>query len=462
MAGRALGQPGNRRAEVYAADALRRAGVPPAVDGSYFHPVRVYQPTLGSGGRLRISRSDGRVVADLSIGRDFHPLPASGARSASGRLVFAGHGISAPALTHDDYAGTDVRGAIALVLDESPARIANDRAIAERERAELASLDRKIADATAHGAAGLVVVKGYLPEVQAAWPESRSPRDASYRLQPQPDHPPVAAVSERAASPIRQALSGTDALQASLTPGVVVEPVTVHNVAGIVEGQDPARTEMLVVGAHLDHDGVDADGVIYNGADDNASGTAAVLEMAAAFARAAALGHRPRRAVVFALWNGEEKGSLGAEAFAASPRPARRIVANLNLDMVGRAEDADPADPRFHGFAKRSARESANLVHLLGYSHAPALARLVLAANEPIGLEIRQDYDRDAQNLIQRSDHWAFLRRGIPAVFLTTGLHPDYHTPADDAERIDYGKLVRITKLASRAAWLAADGDGPL
>ena len=99
------------------------------------------------------------------------------------------------------------------------------------------------------------------------------------------------------------------------------------------------------------------------------------------------------------------------------------------------------------------------MVHLLGYSYAPDLAQLAVTANEMTQLTIKQDYDRDAQNLVRRSDNWPFLQRGVPAVFLTTGLHPDYHTPDDDTGRIDFAKLERITELASRLAWMAADGD---
>jgi Zn-dependent M28 family amino/carboxypeptidase len=207
---------------------------------------------------------------------------------------------------------------------------------------------------------------------------------------------------------------------------------------------------------------VDSEGRIYNGADDNASGTAAVLAIAGAFARAAATGERPRRAVLFALWNAEEKGSLGADAFLDAPQPPRRIVGSINLDMIGRAENVpDPQDPRFLGFAKTAPGATANVVHLLGYTYSADLAGVVMTANREIGLTIQQDYDRGAQDLLRRSDNWPFLRRGIPAVFLTTGLHPDYHTPDDDVERLDFGKLERIARLAARAAWLVADGPPP-
>jgi hypothetical protein len=245
-------------------------------------------------------------------------------------------------------------------------------------------------------------------------------------------------------------------------PGVRT-PLTIHNVLGIVEGRDPEhRDEVVVVGAHLDHEGVDEEGRIFNGADDNASGTAAVLAAAVAFARAADAGERPARAVVFALWNGEEKGSLGAQAFVASPQPRRRVIANINLDMVGRHEEIPEGDnPRLAGFAKVDPSTSANTLHVLGYSYSPELAAQLRDANEGVGLTLLEDFDDGAQDLVKRSDNWAFIERGIPALFLTSGLHPDYHTPDDDAARIDFGKLARVARLAARAAWIVADGPAP-
>ena len=317
-------------------------------------------------------------------------------------------------------------------------------------------------DAQRHGAAGLIVVRPYLGDWRAMWPEHTSVRSASYRLFAPMRATPlaVAAISGAAATPILRAIDERRRLTAALTPDLVATPVTMHNVLGIVEGRDrKRRNEMVVVGAHLDHDGTDADGRIYNGADDNASGTAAVLAAAAAFARAAASGERPARPVLFALWNGEEKGSLGAEAFVAAPQPGRRVIANLNLDMVGRHEEVpDPNDWRFHGFPKIDPSTSLNTLHVLGYSYTPELAAMLRSANEAIGLTLQEDYDRGAQDLLHRSDNWPFLAHGIPALFLTTGLHPDYHTPDDDVARIDFGKLTRVAKLAARAAWIVADG----
>ena len=464
--GRGLGDRGNRAAEEFICATLLQSGVTPAgADGSCYQPVEVYQPVLGSAAHLAIVSDEGTRLADLAAGADFYPLPETGDATVAAPLVFADHGLSAPLLKHDDYARINARGAIVLVREGIPSGLSRLERLTEAERDDLGSLSRKLADARTHGARGVLVIGTYLADYRSIWPERASIRQATYRLVAslRASGLGVATVSERAAGPILRALDDRRPLTATLTPDLVVTPVTMHNVLGIVEGRDAKRRdEMIVVGAHLDHDGTDAEGRIYNGADDNASGTAAVLASAAVFARAAANGERPARAVLFALWNGEEKGSLGAEAFVRSPQPARRVVANLNLDMVGRHEDVpDPGDWRFHGLPKIDAATTGNTLHVLGYTYTPDLAATLRDANDAVGLTLLEDYDRGEQGLLQRSDNWPFLSHGIPALFLTTGLHPDYHTPDDDTARIDFGKLLRVTRLAARAAWIVADGPEP-
>jgi Zn-dependent M28 family amino/carboxypeptidase len=310
-----------------------------------------------------------------------------------------------------------------------------------------------------------VFVADYMPSRESLWPEHPSIRAAQFRLASDlRAHPePVVALTAMAAEPIQRALAAHQAVTVRVAPDIGGRAVVVHNVLGFIEGSDPRRRgDMVVVGAHLDHDGTDDEGRVYRGADDNASGTAAVMADAAAFARAAAHGTRPATAVLFALWNGEEKGELGAERFVEAPEPPRHVIANINLDMVGRHEDVpDPTDWRFRGLPKTDARASANTLHVLGYTLSAELARTIVDANAAIGLTVLEDYDHGAQDLLHRSDHWPFLAHGIPAVFLTTGLHPDYHTPADEVERIDFGKLERVARLAARAAWLTADGPPP-
>ncbi len=460
--GRGVGHAGNRDAEQFIVSALRAAGVPPATPG-YLQDVAVYQPRLGTGGHVRFTTDRGGRLADLSVGTDFYPLPASADLAVAGPVVLAGFGLSAPSLGHDDYAAVDARGAIVLAHDDLPEALQQRASLSTEERGELASVDRKLADARAHGAAGLILIRTFITDPRGVWPETTSVRSASYRLLGAMRAAPVAvaALSGRAADPVRRALERHRRVRAQLTPGVIATPMLMHNVLAMIEGRE-IPGELVVVGAHLDHDGIDEDGRVYNGADDNASGTAAVIAIAAAFARAAARGQRPARTVVFALWNGEEKGSLGAEYYVSTPMPGRRVVANFNLDMVGREEEIpDPDDPRFLGFARVAAADSTNVVHLLGYSYSADLAAMVERANDTIRLTIRQDYDRGAQGLVRRSDNWPFLEHDVPAVFFTTGLHPEYHTPDDDTDRLDFDKLVRIAGLAGRAAWLTAEGPAP-
>ncbi len=461
LAGRGLGHAGNADAERYIVSALREAGATPAAP-NYLQPVEVYEPHLGTGARLSFSGA-ATPLDELTVGPDFLPLPLSSDLPANGPVVFAGHGISAPAAGHDDYTRIDARGALVLALDDAPDELRVSPKLSSEDRAEIGTLDRKADDARAHGAAGLIVIKPSVGDARYLWPDHVSVRAATYRLYGAMRESPlaVAAISERAAHVVRVALEHRQAVRATLTPGVIATPIVMDNILAIVEGRSRSA-EMVVVGAHMDHDGIDEAGRIYNGADDNASGTAAVLAMAAAFSRAAADGARPARSVVFALWNGEEKGSLGAEYYAGHPVPSRRVVANVNLDMVGRDEEIpDPNDPRYRGFHKTAASQNVNVVHLLGYTYSPDLARLAELANESPRLTIKQDYDHDSQSLVRRSDNWPFLLRGVPAIFLTTGLHPDYHTPDDDTGRIDFPKLERITELASRVAWMAADGEAP-
>jgi hypothetical protein len=429
--GRGVGDEGNRAAEAFICRSLMDAGLTPGgEDGSCYDPVDVFRPTLDSTARLTVTADGGETLLDLAPGRDFYPLPETGDRVTSAALA-------AP--------GADVRGAIAVIQGEaSPSAIAA---------------------VVARGARGVINVASYLPDVKSVWPEHPSLREADYRLVSSlRDQPaPVVTLSDHAAAPLLRALADGRRLRASITPGLVAAPVRIHNVLALVQGRDGRhRDELVIVGAHLDHDGIDDEGRIYNGADDNASGTAAVMGAAAALARAARAGEAPARTVLFALWNGEEKGELGAESFLADTARARRVVANLNLDMVGRHEEVpDPGDWRFSGFPKIDAASSANTLHVLGYSYAPGLAREVREANAAVGLTLKQDYDIGAQDLLHRSDQWPFLRRGIPAVFLTTGLHPDYHTPDDDVERIDFGKLEKVARLAARAAWIVATDKPP-
>ena len=215
-----------------------------------------------------------------------------------------------------------------------------------------------------------------------------------------------------------------------ITADLQVETSAAPNVIGIVRGSDPdLRDQYILVSAHMDGLGVgrpvDGDS-IYNGADDNASGTAAVLEVAEAIA---GLEVAPRRSILFLLVSGEERGLLGSSWFVEHPPiPLKRVVANINVDMVGRNWE--------------------DTISVIGkpYSTLGTLIDSVAAAHP--GLNMTSVGDRwPSEGFFFRSDHFNFARKGIPAVFLFNGVHEDYHMPSDEAEKIRFGKATRIARL---------------
>lgn len=222
-----------------------------------------------------------------------------------------------------------------------------------------------------------------------------------------------------------------------------------RNVIGILEGTDK-KDEYVFLTAHYDHLGIQGD-TTYPGADDNASGTAAVLEIAEAFGTLLEQGIRPQRSIVFALFDAEEWGLWGSEYFVEhSPVPLENIVAVINLDMVGRNNDRyleTYGSPDIADFTKRN----------------PELWEALERANTVLGFKLELPAEKGKEEQIFfRSDHASFFfarpeGKRIPVVFLTSGLHKDYHEPSDTADKINYSKLRNIARLAFLTAWIIAD-----
>jgi len=251
----------------------------------------------------------------------------------------------------------------------------------------------------------------------------------------------------------------------------VVRTQLTENVVGIVEGSDPQlKSTYVVIGAHYDHVGYaemevaqdgrrpsppgrvtpgTADDRIWNGADDDGSGTVAVMALARAFAQ----GVHPRRSIVFIWHAGEERGLYGSRYFADYPTvPLDRIVAQLNIDMIGRNRD--------------DKKSEANTVYLVGSDRISSeLDQISQAANHTLQPPLRLDYEMndpsDPEQVYYRSDHYSYASKGIPIIFFTTGLHPDYHANTDDVSKIEFPKLTRITQLIYETALRVANLDHP-
>lgn len=451
LEGRQAGARGYDTAALYVAAQLKAMGIRPAGTGdSYFQAVPLVESRLVEG-EVALSAASGGARTVLEPTTDY--LQAGDAVRTESRVeapvVFAGFGITAPELAYDDYAGLDVRGKIVAVLSNAPARFPSE------PRAHFSSSRLKSENAAARGAVGMLsfataedaarlpwdrIVLNDHPGVRWRHPDG-SPEGATPELRGRALLSPAGVRRLFASSPTPLDELFAQA-QKSTVKGFAL-PVTAAiasrsehrtfaspNVVGVLEGSDPVlKNTYVVYSAHLDHVGEGKpikEDRIYNGAYDNASGVAVVLEAARALA---GLRMRPRRSVLFVFVTAEEEGLLGSDYFAAHPTvPRESMVANINVDM-----------PLF----------LYPLAELIAFgADNSSLDALVARAGAAAGLAVTPD-PLPEENVFIRSDQYSFVRRGIPAVFLVPGfrsadgtvdgrkaftdfLNNHYHMPSDD------------------------------
>ncbi len=221
-----------------------------------------------------------------------------------------------------------------------------------------------------------------------------------------------------------------------------------QNVVGYLSGIDPKlNKECVVVSAHYDHLGVRGNN-IYNGADDNASGSAAVLELAQAFKQAKNKGHGAKRSILFILMTGEEKGLLGSKYYTLNPiHPLDQTVANINIDMIGRRDKKHKDNPKY--------------IYVIGANRiSTELHKINEAMNANythIDLDYSYNAESDPNRFYYRSDHYNFAKQGVPSVFYFSGIHEDYHRPTDTIEKIEFEKMELITRLIFHTIWEIAN-----
>lgn len=490
LRGRLTDTPENALAADWIRARFERLGLAPAgPGGSFYQPYHLATATLGSANTLEVVRGD--TILRRGALQDFYPHRFSGSGEVRGEVVFAGFGITARDRGYDDYAGGAVKGRIVLALDHEPGEHDPASPFDGVVTAQASSPLWKALAAQDAGATAILFVddvhnhgeadRNFEREARGYWP-GREPRIRSFMLGAWVDRlripaaqisPALAAVlvggTGRSLEELARSAETTRGFAPVPLPGATVRLTTTverhivpdRNVLAAVKGGDTAlASEWIVVCAHFDHNGADGD-TVYPGADDDGSGTVALLEIAEAYARAAAAGRRPRRSVLFAAWNSEERGLLGAWAFTERPTvPLDRIAAVLNMDMIGRHEEVPAGGgARFRGLELQTAESNRNAVNVIGTTRSADLKAAIERANRDIRLELKYRYDNNVSNLMRRSDHWPFLQRGVPAVWFHTGLHPDYHTAYDRPEKIDYEKVERIARLVYQASWDLANAD---
>ena len=446
--GRGNGTEGIDKAADYIAAQFKAAGLAPAYDGSFFQPFTVdarVEPPRSSA--LTVDGAAGRQV--LRLGQHYYPLAIidrSDGRPAPAldrtAVVFAGYGISAPALGYDDYAGLDVRDAVVLVFTHEPQESDASSPFEGAALTPAAAILAKAQTAATHGARMLLVVEDPSHAVdrvmRGSWwndpqaeemaiPVLRVSRDAIRRAAGL-DLDDAARRIDLTLRPQSRPLAGVSVSYVERRARVQARA---RNVVGVLRGSDRALAgEALVIGGHYDHLGnggrfssaPEFTGDVHNGADDNASGVAAIIEIARAAARNRS---RVPRTLVFAAFAGEEIGLLGSTEYVArAAAPVTRTRAMVNLDMIGRA----------HGRV---------MVGLFGdQPWLTGLRETMKPWTRLTLLDFTNGY-RPGQ-----SDDAAFGQAGVPAVAFFTGFHGDYHRPSDDWQKIDAEGGAAIANLA--------------
>ncbi|RPH55742.1 MAG: M28 family peptidase, partial [Acidobacteria bacterium] len=463
------GTPGLERAADYIAMQFRAAGLEPGGDDrTYFQKFELVSGlSVGSSNTLTLTGPQGSRT--LRLGNDYEPLSIAtpdGQRPAeqtvSAPLVFAGYGISAPSYNYDDYAGLDVTGKIVLLLRHEPQENDERSVFQGRTHSEHATFVRKAQVARSRGARAILLVEDPRHADQTDFSRwLREPQAEEYGLPllhisrarvqevvgPQIDFDEIMRGIDADLKPRSRELQG---VSVTYTQNLTKNRHVVKNVIGILRGSDPAKAgESVVLGAHYDHLGMSgrfsltegSTGQVHNGADDNASGTAAIIEMAKL--AVAAKGAKLPRSLVFIAFAGEELGLLGSRHYVSHPAlPIEQTVAMINLDMVGRTNGR---------------------ILVSGLETAPDLKEDLEAAKA--GLSINVGTSREGSAGLGASDDTSFLLRRVPSIFFFSGLHADYHRPSDDWDKIDspggsavaslaYGLAARIAVRQDRIAFV--------
>jgi hypothetical protein len=454
---------------------LSRWGFKPAGDnGTFFQKIDLHRDivspastTVTLGGQT------------LSYGTDYFANPAGGT-IANAPMVFGGEGWMYKAKGIEPYKNVDVRGKIVVIYTGNFPRGVNPQELFTSGKRGEAWAD-PMTYAKQNGAVGVIAIA--TPDVEKNWQMIRPLRERSGysvdKLQEAENKQlPTIYISRKTAEALFQGESNdfskineifgstaslpTFNLSADKTASVSVvastEKATTQNVVAIWEGSDAVlKNEYVALGAHYDHVGTNpnarSDDKIWNGADDDGSGTVAVLSIAETLAKTP---KRPKRSVLFVWHCGEEKGLWGSEYFNKFPTvDIKNVVTQLNIDMIGRSRKPDNTD-------KRNAELSGeNDIYVIGSEMmSSTLGAITKGTNDAylkLGYDYRYDDPKDKNRFFFRSDHFNYAHNGIPIVFWFDGVHEDYHQPGDEAQKIDYTKMEKITRTIFLTLWEVTD-----
>lgn len=463
--GRETGQPGQRLAAEYIAKVFEGYGMPRVVgDSSYFQKIAF---TAEGWNRIALVLN-GESYRHLW---DYYAYPSTNAampETSFEEVLFLGYGIESE--RYNDYKGVDVKGKAILIYDGEPVDASGTSRVTGTQQLSDWAKDwrRKLRLAREKGASLVLVIDGNFKQNVAEARRAIFNTGLQYGEgeNPEQNYANNCFITTKVAKEIlggeykkvirarknMQKKGKSKALplscQLTLQLDKFKRQVLGENVLGYIEGTDEKRKdELLVITAHYDHLGRRGSS-IYNGADDNGSGTSTVLEVAEAFAAAKKQGIGPRRSVLLMLVSGEEKGLLGSQYYVEHPVfPLESTIADINVDMVGRVDEKHKDNPEYI-YVIGSDRMSTELHQINEQANA---------TYTKLELDYTYNADDDPNRYYYRSDHYNFAERGIPAIFYFNGTHPDYHRTSDTVDKIQFDKMAKIGQLVFYTAWELAN-----
>lgn len=453
--GRETGEKGQKIAANYLADYFKQLGIKPITD-NYFQIFPIP-------GDDRCSHKLSFNGKELVHEKDF--LAFCGFKEninySLNQIYFLGYGIDDEKYT--DYKNTKIDGNWIVILDSEPLK--NNTSILNPKLKNTnwsSNIELKIETAEKFGAEGVIIIsEEYL--LNKMDNENYLLLESKYNSK----HIPYLYITKNIAdkylllkfnktvSDIKNSISKTkksvfiqiNELQIDMSLNIPPVKKTGENVLAYIEGTD-LKDELIIITAHYDHLGIH-DGQVYFGADDDGSGTSAILEIAEAFMLAKSKGFGPRRSILIMPVSGEEKGLWGSEFYTDNPVfPLNKTIANLNIDMIGRID-------KFHS--------DPNYVYLIGSDKLSSdlhnISEKVNSTYTQLKLDYKYNDPNDPNQFYYRSDHYNFAKNNIPVIFYFTGVHEDYHKPTDSPDKLDYKKVENITKLVFYTAWDLANRD---
>lgn len=466
--GRETGTEGQQKAAAYLAGIFEGYGLPKiGADNSYLQKISF------------IAENWSNIEFELNgtaLKRfvDFYAYPTASTdveKNIGQEVLFLGYGIDDAG--YNDYAKADVAGKAILIYAGEPFGKDSLSVATGQRGASKWSLDwrNKLRAAKTHGVTAVFIIdpdfknnvasarKAILNnQMQLGWGEEPEKWYANGYFVSSETARKIVGDQLKAIAKARKKIQKKGAPQSAIglpctfqvSQQKKVRQLNGDNVLGYVEGTDPnLKSEVLVVTAHYDHLGKRGDDIYY-GADDNASGTSAVLEVAQAFVEAKKRGEGPRRSVLFMLVSGEEKGLLGSQYYAENPIfPLENTIANVNVDMIGRQDEKHKANPDY--------------IYVIGAdrlsSELHEINEMANATHTKLELDYTFNEESDPNRYYYRSDHYNFAKNGVPAIFYFSGVHEDYHGTGDTPDKLNYEKMEKITHLVFYTAWELANRD---